>query len=524
MSRDAKVGLVIVFAFVFLLGTILVHRFNLADLAKLTGGDTTAAVEPDAIVSQEDPTSDENPLESAASRAVTTVDALPDQEMNPALTGRQSGTPFNSGFSGTQRFTEQTQGSRPTDDESKSSDSGAHISVSSASDQQSGTSVVGQGSSPGSPRAHGNSAGQMSETEIPDTRTALPRRQPLLEISPRAPGGGTTKQELPSTDDDLPSTTGEVVAIDTKEPSTEMLAERVEPREGDTDPIAETQSGRPVPPLDRPPTLGPDENVAEMNAGSDSIQQAAEKRRPEPEDPSPPKLPKYGDPPRAIIESVPDREQRVPPRAGDAAAEDTEPISPSTRTRPANSNSGRSEDYQASGQKTYVVREGDSFWSISARQYGTGKYFRALEEYNKSRLSTSGNAGKVLRPGTVIDLPGESQLQSSSARKKSAEPAAPRSTKPDPWKEDDSAEPLSRRETASVPNRDPVSAPGTYRVKDGDTLSTIALRELGTSKRWQEIFQLNRRELDDPQGLKPGMLLKLPPATTAEKATARPNF
>lgn len=47
-----------------------------------------------------------------------------------------------------------------------------------------------------------------------------------------------------------------------------------------------------------------------------------------------------------------------------------------------------------------------------------------------------------------------------------------------------------------------------YTVKAGDTLSSIAARELGSAKRWREIAKLNR--LSDPKDIKVGQRLKMP--------------
>ena len=51
------------------------------------------------------------------------------------------------------------------------------------------------------------------------------------------------------------------------------------------------------------------------------------------------------------------------------------------------------------------------------------------------------------------------------------------------------------------------SGPRTYVVKNGDTLGTIAQRELGSTKRWKEIEALNGVK---PERLAVGMTLKLP--------------
>ena len=50
----------------------------------------------------------------------------------------------------------------------------------------------------------------------------------------------------------------------------------------------------------------------------------------------------------------------------------------------------------------------------------------------------------------------------------------------------------------------------TYTIGKGDTLSRIAKRELGSYERWNEIYQLNKDKLRNPNVLIPGMKLTLP--------------
>ncbi|MBI5542842.1 MAG: polysaccharide deacetylase family protein [Deltaproteobacteria bacterium] len=54
---------------------------------------------------------------------------------------------------------------------------------------------------------------------------------------------------------------------------------------------------------------------------------------------------------------------------------------------------------------------------------------------------------------------------------------------------------------------------GTYTVKPGDTLSTIAKNQLGDSSRWPEIMSLNKGILSAPEKLGAGMVLSLPAGT-----------
>jgi nucleoid-associated protein YgaU len=50
----------------------------------------------------------------------------------------------------------------------------------------------------------------------------------------------------------------------------------------------------------------------------------------------------------------------------------------------------------------------------------------------------------------------------------------------------------------------------TYTVKAGDTLSKIAKETLGNANQYMEIFNANRDQLEDPDKIKPGQVLKIP--------------
>lgn len=52
----------------------------------------------------------------------------------------------------------------------------------------------------------------------------------------------------------------------------------------------------------------------------------------------------------------------------------------------------------------------------------------------------------------------------------------------------------------------------TYTVAKGDTLSHIAKHFYGKASRWQAIFDANRDQLDDPDKIRPGQVLKIPAA------------
>jgi nucleoid-associated protein YgaU len=50
----------------------------------------------------------------------------------------------------------------------------------------------------------------------------------------------------------------------------------------------------------------------------------------------------------------------------------------------------------------------------------------------------------------------------------------------------------------------------TYTVAKGDTLSHIAREHYGKASRWHAIFEANRDQIDDPDKIFPGQVLKIP--------------
>lgn len=56
----------------------------------------------------------------------------------------------------------------------------------------------------------------------------------------------------------------------------------------------------------------------------------------------------------------------------------------------------------------------------------------------------------------------------------------------------------------------PADASATYTVQKGDTLSAIAQHHYGKASHWHAIFEANRDQIDDPDLIRPGQVLKLP--------------
>ena len=64
------------------------------------------------------------------------------------------------------------------------------------------------------------------------------------------------------------------------------------------------------------------------------------------------------------------------------------------------------------------------------------------------------------------------------------------------------------------------SLPQVYQVQPGDTLSVLAGRFLGSSRRYLELYEANRDVLSSPDDLQVGMLLKIPGPGSSQEARA----
>ncbi len=55
-----------------------------------------------------------------------------------------------------------------------------------------------------------------------------------------------------------------------------------------------------------------------------------------------------------------------------------------------------------------------------------------------------------------------------------------------------------------------------HTVEKGESLSLIAKHHYGKAKLWPRIYEANRDQLDDPDRIKPGQILKIPAAPEAD--------
>jgi len=159
------------------------------------------------------------------------------------------------------------------------------------------------------------------------------------------------------------------------------------------------------------------------------------------------------------------------------------PISRNERAAPADRNPVATD--------THRVQSGDTFASLAKNYYGNERYARFLKESNPQLA-----ASESLSPGAVVRIP-----------------ATPKDAASDPSPTSPSGGKLASPATpsAGAPAAAAKHAGKTYQVRTGDSFYSIARSVLGDSKRWKELYELNRKVVrDDPKSLRPGQVLTLP--------------
>lgn len=208
--------------------------------------------------------------------------------------------------------------------------------------------------------------------------------------------------------------------------------------------------------------------------------------------------------PQTQLESQPLSEQQLQSeQPGDFPSDDEKAATPARAE--AGSESGgkfslRGFNYQDNGTSadevpseeelaTYdvvTVENGDNYSKISRRVYGSSRYFSALAVFNQNRISDP----RRMRPGMRVLTPPAEVLEKKYPQL------------------------LATPEHGSIQRASFIvtdEGGPAYRVGERETLSEIAERFLGRSSRWTEIYRLNQSTLKNPNKLKPGTILVLPP-------------
>lgn len=136
------------------------------------------------------------------------------------------------------------------------------------------------------------------------------------------------------------------------------------------------------------------------------------------------------------------------------------------------------------------VRRGETLWSIAQKELGAGRRYKEIYDLNRDVMV---KGPSFLTAGWTLRIPA---------------PAAPA----------EGSHPTAETDTKTVT------------VEEGDTLSEIALEELGDASRYPEIFQASQsieqpgsRQLSNPDRIYTGWHLKIPGSTPSTATPAAPQ-
>jgi nucleoid-associated protein YgaU len=173
---------------------------------------------------------------------------------------------------------------------------------------------------------------------------------------------------------------------------------------------------------------------------------------------------------------------------------------------------------------TYLVKEGDSLYTIAVRTMGKGYYWKRIQKANPALIEDP----NLLRPGMKLKIP--SSPTPTDATRRVVRPSTSRQILPGTTRVADTANssvqvhtatrsPLTLRTSRTLTATTTLAR--TYKVQPGDSLTKIADSVLKSTKRWREIYDLNRDKLSSPNHVTVGMVLKMPaPHRTRDVAAA----
>ncbi|NLC98538.1 MAG: LysM peptidoglycan-binding domain-containing protein, partial [Actinomycetales bacterium] len=174
-----------------------------------------------------------------------------------------------------------------------------------------------------------------------------------------------------------------------------------------------------------------------------------------------------------------------------ADAHASTPVSTQAESDPAAEEAEKTSNETRESHASVTVMRGDTLWAIAENELGDGSRWTEIAELNANRDMGDGStfdSGRLIRPGWELIIPSTSQ------------PAA------------------EQKE----------SNPVDHLVTKGDTLSHIALAELGDANRWPELFEASKdidqpHPLVDPDLIYPGQRIVSKGSATTQAANPEPS-
>ncbi len=291
--------------------------------------------------------------------------------------------------------------------------------------------------------------------------------------------------------------------------------------------------GRSMPGEDEPILPLPESVVNRLNMGMEETEVAPEKLENRADSPSNHSPISVTDAVASALSSSIGNDDRSPAKPGISSSA----FNPHDDVSPTLSNASI-----PSGRRTptkliarHQVKSGESLGKIAARYYGRATPARIDAIFNANR-DTLASVNSV-RADVLLNIPqldGIEGIAFEPARNFApvevlAQGHGPRDRTvliPMPVETSASAsrtrDPIRNRTSAtSVPAGSPKAASPTYtwyQVRQRDTLSRIARRELGNERLFLNIFKMNRDIIQDLNRIKPGMKIRLPNRTSALQA------
>lgn len=156
------------------------------------------------------------------------------------------------------------------------------------------------------------------------------------------------------------------------------------------------------------------------------------------------------------------------------------------------------ERVQATRGRLVTVKEGDTLSGIASEHLGSANDWRMILDANPDVLTDASQ----LRPGMRLRIPPQAETEVAELANTALETERDTSTPPDRRVEE------TRPTTPAAPTR-------TYTVVSGETLTAIAEKTLGNGNRFHEIYEANKDQLDSPDDIREGMVLRLPATASA---------